>query len=415
MKDVEILAPAGDLEKLKIAIEYGADAVYIGGELFGLRASAKNFTLDEMKEGVDYAHEKGVRVFLTLNIIPHNEDLINIEEYLISIDKIGIDAVIVADLGMFSIVKRTIPNMEIHISTQANNTNYESVKMWNDLGAKRVVLARELSLREIKEISDKTKSQVELEVFIHGAMCISYSGRCLLSNYLVDRDANRGACAQPCRWNYYLVEERRPGEYFPIVEDGRATYFMNSKDLCMIENIKEMMDLGVKSFKIEGRMKSIYYIATVVNAYRMAIDEYKKDPENYTFNEELLNDIKKVSNREFTKGFYFDKPDEEEHIYKDESYIREFLFVAIVLKKVNESGYIKIQQRNRFFKDDIVEVFGPKTKARKYKIKDILNEDNISIDVAPHPKEELDILLEPLDGDDKFLIDENYMIRKSKD
>ncbi|NMA04023.1 MAG: U32 family peptidase, partial [Clostridiales bacterium] len=270
MGRVELLAPAGDLERLKIAIMYGADAVYIGGQIFGLRAAAKNFSSEDLKEGVRYAHEKGVKVYITANIIPHNEDLKDFPEYLKAINEIGVDAIIVSDPGTFSIVKETVPNMEIHISTQANNTNYMTVKFWGDLGASRVILARELSLKEIKEIRANIPDGIGLEAFVHGAMCMSYSGRCLLSNYLTGRDANRGECAQPCRWKYSLVEQKRPGEYIQVVEDEKGTYFMNSKDLCMIEHIPEIIESGISSLKIEGRMKTTYYVAMVVKAYRAA-------------------------------------------------------------------------------------------------------------------------------------------------
>lgn len=276
MKKPELLAPAGDIEKLKMAIIYGADAVYLGGEEFGLRKSSKNFTLDEIEEGVKFAHERNRKVYVTLNIIPHNEDLIGLEDYVKNLYDVNVDGVIVSDPGVFSIVRKTTPNLPIHLSTQASVTNFETIMFWYNLGVKRIVVARELSLKEIEEIIQKGPKDLEIETFIHGAMCISYSGRCLLSNYMADRDANRGACAHPCRWKYYLMEEKRPGEYYPIVENDKGTFIFNSKDLCMIKHIPDLIESGISSFKIEGRVKSQYYVATVVRAYRMAIDESLK-------------------------------------------------------------------------------------------------------------------------------------------
>ncbi len=387
MKRVELLAPAGDLERLKMAVMYGADAVYLGGQIFGLRAAAKNFTPETMKEGVDFAHKRGVKVFLTLNIIPHNDDFEGLEDYLRQVEKIGIDGVIVSDPGTFQIVRETIPEIDIHISTQANTTNYRTINFWQQQGAKRVVLARELSFKEIREIKEKARPDVELEAFVHGAMCISYSGRCLLSNYMANRDANRGECAQPCRWNYYLVEEQRPGEYMPVYEDEKGTYFMNSKDLSMIGHIPEMIESGIESLKIEGRMKTIYYVATIVRAYRMAIDAYYEDPENWSFQPEWLEEIKKVSHREFTTGFYFEKPDEKEHIYQDKTYHRDYTFVGLVKEYDPGKKIALIEQRNRFFKGDTVEIVGPGKEVFTMDIKEMINEEGEAIEVAPHPKQ----------------------------
>ncbi|MCC5911480.1 MAG: U32 family peptidase [Clostridiaceae bacterium] len=387
MKKVELLAPAGDLERLKVAIIYGADAVYVGGQIFGLRAAAKNFTLEELKEGVEFAHERGAKVFVTANIIPHNDDLKDLPQYLKEIEKTRIDALIVADPGTFSIVKQTLPNMEIHISTQANTTNYTTVNFWHSLGAKRVVLARELSFGEIREIRKNVPESVDLEAFIHGAMCISYSGRCLLSNYMAARDANRGECAQPCRWKYHLVEEKRPGEYMPIVEDEHGTYFMNSKDLCMIEHIPQVIESGITSLKIEGRMKTTYYVATVVRAYRMAIDSYYDNPKTPKCSSEWLEEIKKASHRDFTTGFYFDKPDDKEHHYGDTSYIRGFSFIGVVKDYNEETKIATIQQRNRFFKGDQIEIIGPHSRVIKMTIDEMWDEENNEIEVAPHPKQ----------------------------
>ncbi len=326
----ELLAPAGDLEKLKMAIIYGADAVYLGGEQFGLRKASKNFTIDEIKEGIDFAHNRGKKIYVTMNIVPHNKDLEGLEEYAMELYRLNVDGVIVSDPGVFSIINRTVPNLPIHLSTQASVTNYETIMFWYNLGVRRIVLARELSFKEIKEITDKVPKDLEIETFVHGAMCISYSGRCLLSNYMTGRDANMGDCAHPCRWKYNLVEEKRPGEYFPIFEDEKGTFIFNSKDLAMIEYIPELVNAGVKSFKIEGRVKSSYYVATVIRSYRRAIDEYFKDPQNYIFREEWINEIKKASHRDFTTGFYFNKPTDKDQVYTSSSYIREYDYVGLV-------------------------------------------------------------------------------------
>mgnify|MGYP000173630057 CR=1 FL=1 len=383
----ELLAPAGDLEKLKMAINYGADAVYLGGERFGLRKASKNFDIDEIKEGVEYAHSRDKKVYVTMNIVPHNEDLIGLEDYVRELYNIGIDAVIVSDPGMFTIIRRTIPDMPIHLSTQASVTNYETVMFWYNLGVKRIVLARELSLEEIKEIIDKCPRDLEIEVFVHGAMCISYSGRCLLSNYMTGRDANRGDCAQACRWKYNLVEEKRPGEFYPIFEDDKGTYIFNSKDLCMIEHIPELIEAGIKSFKIEGRVKSSYYVATVLRSYRMAIDEYLKDPENYIFNKEWLDEIKKASYRDFTTGFYFKKPTEQDQVYESSSYIRNYDFVGLILDYDDKTGLATVEQRNRMYIGDEVEVFGPGKEYFTQTIEKMYDEEGNEIDVAPHPQQ----------------------------
>ena len=307
LKKAELLAPAGDLEKLKIAIEYGADAVYCGGELFGLRAGAKNFSPDQLAEGVQYAHDRGKKLHLTLNIFAHNADIHLLKSYLKEIETIPIDAFIVSDPGIFSMIRKMRPETDLHLSTQANTTNFGSTGFWHEQGVKRIVLARELSLKEIAEIRLEAPDELELEAFVHGAMCISYSGRCLLSAFMAGRDANRGECAHPCRWKYHLVEEQRPGEYYPIIEDERGSYVFNSKDLCMLEYIPDLINSGIDSFKIEGRTKSIFYTATVVSAYRKAIDAYYKDPAGYIFQPEWLEEIKKASHGLFTTGFYFGK------------------------------------------------------------------------------------------------------------
>ena len=383
----ELLAPAGDLEKLKTAINYGADAVYLGGEEFGLRAAAKNFSIDDIKEGVEYAHSRNKKVYVTMNIVPHNEDLEGLDLYAKKLYEIGVDAVIVADPGVFSIIKNVAPDLDIHISTQANITNYQTIMFWYNLGVRRVVLARELSLKEIKEIREKIPKDMEIEAFVHGAMCISYSGRCLLSNYMTGRDANRGECSHACRWKYNLVEEKRPGEYYPIVENEKGTFIFNSKDLCMIRHIEELLGAGICSFKIEGRVKSSYYVATVIRSYRMAIDEFFNSPETYKNNEKWLAEIKKASHRDFTTGFYFDKPDGEDQIYGTSSYIRGYDFVGQVLEYDEESMVATIEQRNRIIEGEEVEIFGPSKEFFTQKISNMTDEDGNSIDVAPHPQQ----------------------------
>ena len=387
LKKPELLAPAGDIDKLKMAIIYGADAVYLGGEEFGLRKASKNFTLDEIDEGVKFAHKRNKKIYVTLNIVPHNEDLIGLEEYVKRLSDISIDGVIVSDPGVFSVVRRTAPDLPIHLSTQASVTNYETIMFWYNLGVRRIVIARELSLKEIKEIVNKVPKDLEIEAFVHGAMCISYSGRCLLSNYMAGRDANRGACAHPCRWKYYLMEEKRPGEYYPIVENDKGTFIFNSKDLCMIEHIPNLIASGISSFKIEGRVKSQYYVATVVRAYKMAIDKYFENPNNYEYKEELLNEIKKASNRDFTTGFYFNKPTEKDQVYTSSSYRRNYDFVGLILNYDEETQLATIEQRNRMFVGDEVEVFGPNKDVFIQKIDNMWNKKGEEIDVAPHPQQ----------------------------
>ena len=408
MEKIELLAPAGDLQKLKIAISYGADAVYLGGEAFGLRARSKNFSMEDIRDGVKYAHERGARVYVTLNIIPHKEDMKGVEDYVMQLEEAGVDAVLVSDPGMFMKVKNQIKgDMEIHMSTQASITNLETVMFWHDMGASRVVLARELSFEEIKYITDNIPEEMEIETFGHGAMCMSYSGRCILSNYMTGRDANRGDCAQPCRWKYNLVEEKRPGEYFPVYEDEEGTFIMNSKDLNMIGAIPQMVEAGISSLKIEGRMKSIYYVAIVIGAYRKAIDEYYKDPENYKFDEGLMEEIKKASYRDFTSGFYYGSPKEAE-IYTDNSYIRGYDFVGIVLDYDEESGLATVEQRNRMFKGDTIEVFGPYTDYYTQTIEYMENEDGEEIEVAPHAQQIIKIKMDRP-------VSEYFMLRKESD
>ena len=405
MKKIELLAPAGNMEKLRMAVLYGADAVYLAGEKFGLRTASDNFTFEEMKEAVDFAHKRGVKVYLTMNIIPHNEDLKDADSFVERAAATGIDAVIVSDPGMLSIIKRTAPGLGIHVSTQANITNTESVKFWHSVGASRVVLARELSLADIRQIRDNCTEDMELEAFVHGAMCISYSGRCLLSNYMVGRDANMGDCAQPCRWKYHLVEEKRPGEYFPIQEDSRGTFIFNSKDLCMIRHIPELISSGVTSFKIEGRVKSSFYVATVVKAYRDAIDAYYVDNESYTIDEKWFEEISKVSNRDFTTGFFFKKPGPEDHNYKTSSYIRNYDFVGVVKGYDNENKMVIIEQRNRFWLGDTIEVMPPKGQVFEFVVNEMYDNEGNAIEVAPHPKMVVRIPMEPLPDDAILRID----------
>jgi putative protease len=383
---IELLAPAGSLTKLKYAIEYGADAVYIGGEEFSLRVASQNFTLPEIEEGIEYAHKRGKKVYITANIIPHNEDLEEFPSFVRQVSELGADAIIVSDLGMFSIVREVAPDLDIHISTQANNTNYMSAKMWYSLGAKRVILARDLSLKEVGEIREKIEPGQELECFVHGAMCVSYSGRCLLSNFLTHRDANKGACSHPCRWKYYLMEEKRPGEYMPVFENDRGTFLYNSKDLCMVEYIPELIKAGVNSFKIEGRVKNELYVATVVGAYRRAIDAYLADPDNFQISPDILEDLEKVSHREYTTGFYFNKPNENNQLYTSNTYIQDYTIVGVVKSYDEASGIATIEQRNRFFKGDEIEIIRPGGAPFAFVADYMTDEDNNNIDVAPHPQ-----------------------------
>ncbi|MCK8058910.1 MULTISPECIES: U32 family peptidase [unclassified Fusibacter] len=401
MKKIELLAPAGDLDKLKFAINYGADAVYIGGEVFGLRASSRNFNEEQMLEGIEYAHSRGKKVFLTLNIIPHNEDLNELNHYIEMIKDIPFDAFILSDPGTFMFIKEKMPDAEIHLSTQANNTNYMSARFWHEQGIKRVILARELSFEEIAEIKENTPDTLELESFVHGAMCISYSGRCLISNYMSGRNANKGECSHPCRWKYHLVEETRPGEYFPVTEDEGGTYFFNSKDLCMIEFIPELINSGLDSLKIEGRSKSVYYVANVVRVYREAIDTYYKDPENYTFKKEWIDEIEKASHREFTTGFYQEKAGLESQLYSSSAYIREYDFAGVVKSYDESTGLAEIEQRNRIFINDEIEIIGPDYFGYTQVITEMYDKNHAPIEVAPHAQQTIYIKMEqpvkPLD------------------
>lgn len=387
MQKPELLAPGGSLEKLKTAIDYGADAVYIGGEAFSLRVAAENFSKEDMREGIKYAHDRGKKVYLTANIFPHNSDIDEFEKYIEEIRPLGFDAVLISDLGMFDVMRTLAPEIPIHVSTQANNVNYRSAMMWHKLGAKRVVLAREMSFKEIAEIQDKIPDDLELEAFVHGAMCISYSGRCLLSNYMTSRDSNMGACSHPCRWNYKLVEEKRPGQYMDVFENERGTFIFNSKDLCMIEHIPELVKSGISSFKIEGRVKTPYYVATVVGAYRREIDRYFADPENYVFNPDEYEELCKVSHRPYTTGFYYHKPDENSQVYETSSYIRDYELIGLVLGYDENTGIATVTQRNRFFKGDEIEIIRPMKPYITQTIDYMENEDGEEIDVAPHAEQ----------------------------
>ena len=393
MRRPELLIPASSLEVLKIAVIYGADAVYIGGEAFGLRAKAKNFSMEEMREGIRFAHDHEVKVYVTANILAHNDDLEGVREYFKELDSFAKeekpDALIIADPGVFMIAKEVCPDIERHISTQANNTNYETYRFWYGLGAKRVVSARELSLNEIKELRANIPDDLEIETFIHGAMCISYSGRCLLSNYFTGRDANQGACTHPCRWKYSIVEETRPNEYMPVYENERGTYIFNSKDLCMIEHIPELMESGIDSFKIEGRMKTALYVATVARTYRKAIDDYKVSPELYKKNLPwYLDQISNCTYRQFTTGFFFGKPSDEAQIYDNNTYLKEYSYLGFVGEQ-NEAGLYRIEQRNKFSVGEEIEIMKPDGENLTVTVKRIVDEDGADMESAPHPKQVL--------------------------
>ena len=382
----ELLIPASSLEVLKTAVIFGADAVYIGGEAFGLRAKAKNFSLEDMKEGIAFAHAHDVKVYVTANILAHNGDLDGVRTYFEELKEIGPDALIIADPGVFDIAKEVCPEIERHISTQANNTNYGTYNFWYRQGASRVVSARELSLQELKELRAKIPADLEIETFVHGAMCISYSGRCLLSNYFTGRDANQGACTHPCRWKYAVVEETRPGEYMPVYENERGTYIFNSKDLCMIEHIPELIDAGIDSLKIEGRMKTALYVATVARTYRKALDDYQKDPELYRKNMPwYLDQISNCTYRQFTTGFFFGKPDSESQIYDSNTYIKEYTYLGIVGEV--KDGLIQIEQRNKFSVGETIEIMKPDGRNVEAKVVRIVNQDGEEQENAPHSKQ----------------------------
>lgn len=387
MRIPELLVPASSLEVLQVAVIFGADAVYIGGEAFGLRAKAKNFSKEDMSEGVRFAHEHGVKVYVTANILAHNQDLEGVRKYFEELREIGPDALIISDPGVYQIAKEVCSEIERHISTQANNTNYGTYQFWYQMGAKRVVTARELSLEEIREIRSRIPEDMEIETFIHGAMCISYSGRCLLSNYLTGRDSNQGACTHPCRWKYSVMEESRPGEYFPVYENERGTFIFNSKDLCMIEHIPDLINAGIDSFKIEGRMKTALYVATVARTYRKAIDDYLKDPALYEKNMSWYQEqISNCTYRQFTTGFFYGKPTQEAQIYDNNTYIKEYTYLGIV-GETNEEGKYCISQRNKFSVGEQIEVMKPNGDNIEVTVKSIQDEEGNQMESAPHPKQ----------------------------
>ena len=393
MKHPELLIPASSLEVLKTAVVFGADAVYIGGEAFGLRAKAKNFSMEEIREGIAFAHAHDVKVYITANILAHNGDLSGVRAYFEELKEIKPDALIISDPGVVMIAREVCPEIDIHISTQANNTNYGTYQFWHQLGARRVVTARELSMAELKEIREKAPADLEMETFIHGAMCISYSGRCLLSNYFTGRDANRGACTHPCRWKYAIVEETRPGEYMPVYENERGTYIFNSKDLCMIEHIPELIDSGIDSFKIEGRMKTALYVATVARTYRKAIDDYLESPELYRKNMDwYLDQISNCTYRQFTTGFFFGKPDESAQIYDNNTYVKEYTYLGII-GECTADGLYRIEQRNKFSVGEQIEIMKPDGRNIPVVVRRIVDEEGQEMQSAPHPKQVLYIEL----------------------
>lgn len=401
MRQIELLIPANNLEVLKVAVRYGADAVYIGGEVFSLRAGAKNFTIEDMKEGIAYAHEHGVKVYVTSNILAHNDDLEEVRRYFTELKAVKPDALIISDPAIFTLAKEIVPEIDIHISTQANNTNYGTFNFWRKLGATRVVTARELSLKEIKEIRENIPEDMEIETFIHGAMCISYSGRCLLSNFMTGRDANRGACTHPCRWKYAVMEESRPGEYMPVFENERGTYIFNSKDLCMIEHIPDLIEAGIDSFKVEGRMKTALYVAAVARTYRMAIDDYKKAPEYYFSRMDFYKEeISKCTYRQFTTGFFYGKPTNETQIYDNNTYEKNYTYLGLVHSKDDEKGYL-LEQKNKFSVGDTIEVMKPSGENLMAKVISMCDEDGREMESCPHPKQmfylKTDVELDELD------------------
>lgn len=377
----EVLAPAGDMERLIAAVTYGADAVYLGGKAFGMRAASANFSPDDLKTAVDFAHKNGVSVYLTCNTLPHNDEIEKLPEFFEAANAAGVDALIISDIGVLMAAKKHLPDMEIHISTQAGIVNYLTANEFYNMGAKRVVLARELSLDEIKQIRDKTPPELDIEAFVHGAMCVSFSGRCLLSSYLIGRDANRGECAQPCRWSYRLVEEKRPDLYFPIEETKKGTYILNAKDLCMIEHIDKLVEAGITSLKIEGRAKSAYYVSVVANAYRLAVDEYLKNPETYKTSEWLVTEVQKVSHRQYSNGFFFGRPENSQY-YENGGYVRNFDVVGIV--DDYKDGYLICSERNKFTKGEVLEILEPLSVPFEYKVETLLDENDNPLDDAKH-------------------------------
>ncbi|MCI8517755.1 MAG: U32 family peptidase [Hungatella sp.] len=401
MRETELLIPAGSLDVLKTAVIYGADAVYIGGEAFGLRAKAHNFSLEEMGEGIAFAHKRGVKVYVTANILAHNQDLPGVEAYFEELGKVRPDALIISDPGVFLAARRILPDMDLHISTQANNTNYETYRFWHELGARRVVSARELAIEELAQIRRHIPDDLEIETFVHGAMCISYSGRCLLSNYFTGRDANQGSCTHPCRWKYAVVEETRPGEYMPVYENDRGTFLFNSKDLCMVEHIPELLEAGIDSFKVEGRMKTALYVATVTRAYRKAIDDYRRDPGLYRQKLEWYKEeIGKCTNREFTTGFFFGKPGRDAQIYENSTYVKNYTYLGTI-EETDERGFGRLEQKNKFSVGEQIEIMKPDGRNLDAIVQGIFSEEGTFQDSAPHARQvlyaELSQPLEPFD------------------
>ena len=389
MKKPELMIPASSLEVLKTAVTFGADAVYIGGEVFSLRAKSKNFSMDDMREGIAFAHAHGTKVYVTANILAHNGDLNGIEAYFHELKEIGPDALIISDPGVFQIAKEICPEIDVHISTQANNTNYRTYRFWHTLGARRVVSARELSIEEIKELRANIPDDLEIETFIHGAMCISYSGRCLLSSYFTGRDANQGACTHPCRWKYAIMEETRPGEYLPVYENDRGTYIFNSKDLCMIEHIPEMVDAGIDSFKIEGRMKTALNVAVVTRTYRQAIDDYFTDPALYHSRMDYYKDeIAKCTYRQFTTGFFFGKPDHDTQIYDSNTYIKAYTYLGLIGENRGD-GYYALEQRNKFSVGEEIEIMKPDGTDLTVVVRGMTDEEGQPMESCPHPKQKI--------------------------
>ena len=388
----ELLVPASSLEVLKVAVMYGADAVYIGGEMYGLRAKAKNFSMEDMAEGIRFAHEHGKRVFVTANITAHNRDLEGVRKYFRELHKIGPDALIISDPGVFTIAREVCPEIEVHISTQSNNVNYETYLFWQRLGAKRVVSARELSIKEIAEIRANIPDDLEIETFVHGAMCISYSGRCLLSNYFTGRDANLGACTHPCRWKYYIMEENRPGEFLPVEENERGTYIFHSKELCLIEHIPDLVQAGIDSFKIEGRMKTALYVADVARTYRQAIDDYFDSPELYAANlDHYRDEISKCTYRQFTTGFFYGPTTHESQIYDNNTYVKKYTYLGLAGSS-DEQGFVKMEQRNKFAVGDQVEIMKPSGENVLVTVEKMKDEDGRFIENCPHPKQKIHVL-----------------------
>ena len=403
-KRPELLIPAGSLEVLKVAVDYGADAVYLGGQKYGLRAKAGNFTIEEMLDAADYVHAAGARLYVTVNIFAHNDDIEGVKQYFTELRSAGlqgkIDAFIISDPGLITLAKKMLPEIDLHISTQANNTNYLTYNFWHDFGATRVVAARELSLKEIRGIRDNIPQDMEIEAFMHGAMCISYSGRCLLSSYFTGRDANKGACTHPCRWKYSLVEEKRPGEYLPVEEDERGTYIFNSKDLCMIEYIPEMIEAGIDSFKVEGRMKTALYVACVTRTYRQAIDDYLESEELYRSRMDYYREeIAACTYRQFTTGFYFGKTDETSQIYDNNTYIKNYTYLGTI-EDITDDGLYMIHQKNKFCVNDEVNIMSFDGRNIYARVEGIYDEKMIGMESAPHPKQQLYIKLVGISPED---------------